>query len=327
MDRRAIIRFTTLLFFVFVVMLLSTAIGGVSYSPITVLQSLFSKSDSISVVIIRDLRFPRALLGFIVGAALAASGAAYQSLFRNPLADPYIIGSASGAALGATSIIALRLSSSMSVPLGAFAGSLLAAGAVYFFVNLGRSRSLVHLLLAGAAMSSFLSALVWLVLATRDQNAMQVLAWLMGNIAGKSWGGIGTALPFCFVGFIMLIVAARALDAFACGVEAAQGLGLPIRSATLWIVTAASLATAGAVAAGGIIGFVGMIAPHIARRFVGPTHRVLIPASALCGGLLLILADLAARTLIAPVELPVGVVTAVVGAPLFLFILWNYPRQ
>ena len=326
MLRRPAFQLFVLLLVLGLAILVSTCFGSVRVPLAEVWQALFSNGPDTSMTIIRDLRLPRAILGAIVGAALAASGAAYQSLFRNPLADPFIIGSASGAALGATLVISFGFAATVGISLGAFAGSLLATGGVYLIAALGRSGSLVHLLLVGAAASSFLSSLVWLALATKDQNAMQLLAWLMGNIAGKGWVGVTAALPYCAAGIALLALAARPLDALAGGDEVARGLGLPVRAATAWIVGAASLATAGAVAAGGIIGFVGMIAPHVARRLFGPTHRLLVPASALCGGLLLVIADLAARTLVAPTELPVGVVTALVGAPLFLAILWNHPK-
>lgn len=327
MLRRPAAKLTALLAVLGLAIVVSTCFGPVRIPLAEVWQAFISgDSDSSTALIVRDLRLPRALLGAIVGAALAASGAAYQSLFRNPLADPFIIGSASGAALGATLVIAFGYAATVGVSIGAFAGSLIATGGVYLFAAIGRSGSLVHLLLAGAAASSFLSALVWVVLATKDQNAMQVLAWLMGNISGKGWAGVATALPYCTAGIVFLSLASRPLDALAGGDEVARGLGLPVRAATAWIVGAASLATAGAVAAGGIIGFVGMIAPHVARRLFGPTHRLLVPAAAFCGALLLVLADLAARTLVSPTELPVGVVTAIIGAPLFLAILWNHPK-
>jgi iron complex transport system permease protein len=322
---RPLVRICFLIVGLVAAVLLSTALGSVRVPPGELWDALTGEASD-RTTIVRDLRLPRALLGAIVGAALAASGAAYQSLFRNPLADPFVIGSASGAALGATLVIAFGHAASVGVPLGAFVGSILATGGVYLFAALGRSGSLVHLLLAGAAASSFLSALVWLVLATKDQNAMQVLAWLMGNLAGKSWHGVTATLPWCFAGIALLALAARPLDALALGDGAARSLGLPVGAATAWIVGAASLATAGAVAAGGIIGFVGMIAPHIARRLVGPTHRRLVPAAALAGAVLLVASDLLARTLVMPTELPVGVVTALLGAPLFLAILWNHPK-
>lgn len=328
MKRRSRSLFLAFLFLsLIVVVMTATVIGPVRFSSSDVWNAFTDfKNQSSAASIVRDLRLPRALLGAIVGASLAASGAAYQSLFRNPLADPFMIGSASGAALGATLIIVLGAASSLSVPAGAFVGALMATLGVYLFATFGRSGSIVHLLLAGAAASSFLSALVWLVLATKDQNAMQVLAWLMGNLAGKGWSGVVMALPSCIIGMILLGIAARPLDALALGDDAARSLGLPVRLATAWIVGSASLATAGAVAAGGIIGFVGMIAPHIARRMIGPKHHLVIPASALVGGLLLVIADLVARTILAPRELPVGVITAILGAPIFLAILWNHPK-
>ncbi len=320
------LRFGLLLIALLAAVAASAALGSVRVPPVEVWAAIFGNGTESSSTIVRELRLPRSLLAAIVGASLAASGAAFQSLFRNPLADPFVIGSASGAALGATLVIALGAAGTFGVPLGAFVGALLATGGVFLFASLGKPGSLVHLLLAGAAASSFLSALVWLILSTKDQNAMQVIAWLMGNLAGKGWAGVVGALPFSLLGLAILQLASRPLDALTHGTETARALGLPVTLAAIAIVGGASLATAGAVAAGGIIGFVGMIAPHVARRIVGPAHRALTPAAALVGALLLVVADLAARTLVAPTELPVGVVTAIVGAPIFLAILWNHPK-
>ena len=319
-------RLVPLLLSLFLAIAASTALGSVRVSFGGLWNALMGEGEESNITIVRELRLPRALLAGIVGASLATSGAAFQSLFRNPLADPFVIGSASGAALGATLVIALGSAGTIGVSFGAFMGALFATGGVFLFATVSRPGSLVHLLLAGAAASSFLSSLVWLMLSTKDQNAMQVIAWLMGNLSGKGWAGITGALPFCAFGMAVLQVAARPLDALAHGGDTARALGLPVTLAAVGIVGGASLATAGAVAAGGIIGFIGMIAPHLARRIVGPMHRNLLPASALIGAILLVVADLAARTLVAPTELPVGVLTAIVGAPVFLAILWNHPK-
>ena len=321
------------LFFVLVVATVaSITVGAVPIPLRDIWLSLFSPTEGnpTTALIVREIRLPRAILAVIVGGGLAASGAAYQGLFRNPLADPFVIGSAAGAAVGATLVILFFPAASFghsAIPVGAFLGAVLTTGCVYLFAVVGRRGSLVQLLLAGAALSSFLSAVVWLLLSLKDHNTLQVLAWLMGSIAGKGWAGVASVLPYSLLGVGLLWVAARPLDALACGEATASGLGLPIRLATGWVVAAASLATAAAVAAGGIIGFVGLIAPHMARRLVGPTHLALIPASALCGGLLLLVADAAARTLVSPSELPVGVLTALVGGPCFLVILWKSPKM
>jgi iron complex transport system permease protein len=310
----------------------SVAVGAVRIPLGDVWRSLVSPGevDPTTALIVRDLRLPRAVLAVVVGAGLAASGAAYQGLFRNPLADPFVIGSASGAAVGATVVIifspAQTFLGQSGVPAGAFVGALLATGCVYLFATVGGRGSVVQLLLAGAAVSSFLSAVVWMLLSFNDQSTMQVLAWLMGSIAGRGWGGVTSALPYCALGVALLVVLSRPLDALTLGEETARGLGLPVRTATGAVVAAASLATAGAVAAGGIIGFVGLIAPHVARRLVGPRHAALVPASALVGGLLLLTADVAARTLRAPTEMPVGILTALVGGPFFLLIMVKTPK-
>ena len=313
-----------------VVILASVAVGAVWLDPVEVVRALgatgSSPSDSVARTIVFEIRLPRALLAACVGAGLAAAGTAYQGLFRNPLAEPFVVGAASGAALGATLAIVTGWQGPVPellspVPFGAFVGAVISATLTYGLSAVVRSESVVGLLLTGIAVATLLNAAVWVLMTWNDQDLARIVAWLMGSLSGRGWSDLSHIWPWLAVGGAGVWLLSRPLDALAEGEETARGLGLRVRIATGSIVGLASLATAAAVAAGGIIGFVGLIAPHIARRLVGETHAWLVPASALLGAALLVLADTAARTITAPVELPVGVVTAALAGPFFLYLL------
>jgi iron complex transport system permease protein len=305
-------------------LILSLGVGAVTLSPSQVMAALWAKAGGAATVapttltIIWDLRLARALLAVVIGAALATAGAAYQAVFRNPLADPFVIGASGGAALGATLAIVTGLPAVLPA---AFAGAVVAVALVYLLAQAGGRPNAVNLLLAGAALSTLLSSAVSLVMFLSDRNLHEIFAWLMGGLSGRSWPHLATAAPVILAGIAALWVLARPLDALTGGEESAQSLGLNLARARLAIVIAATLATAAAVAAGGIIGFVGLIVPHIGRRLGGGSHGRLIPLSALLGGLLVLLADDLARTVMAPVELPVGILMALIGAPFFLWLL------
>lgn len=312
------------------VLVTGIAVGAVWLRPDEVFRALGASSPSadhdVARTIVWELRLPRAILAACVGAGLAAAGVAYQGLFRNPLAEPFVIGAASGAALGATLVIVSGWQGPAPafvspVPLGAFAGALAAVMLTYGLSALVSSESVVGLLLTGVAVGTLLNAAVWVLMTWNDQDLARIVAWLMGSLAGRGWSDMDRLWPWLAAGSVGIWLLARPLDALAEGEETARGLGLRVRLTTGLVVVLASLATAAAVAGGGIIGFVGLIAPHIARRLVGETHAWLVPASALLGGTLLVLADTAARTVTAPVELPVGIVTAALGGPFFLFVL------
>jgi iron complex transport system permease protein len=259
----------------------------------------------------------------VVGAGLAGAGAAFQGLFRNPLADPFVIGASGGASLGATLAIVVSSSgggAAVSVPLAAFAGALMAVFIVYI-VAAASGDATASLLLAGATLSTVLSAVVALLMLLNDRNLQEIFGWLLGGFSGRSWGHLALSGPLLAIGLLGLWLLARPLDALACGEEGARSLGLPLTQARAAIVVAASLVTAAAVAASGIVGFVGLIAPHIARALVGAGHVRLIPVAALIGALLVLLADSAARSVAAPLELPVGIITALIGGPCFLWLL------
>jgi iron complex transport system permease protein len=312
----------------FITLLLSLGVGAVNLSPREVLDVMLGRGERVDasvVTIVWDLRLARVMLAALIGAGLASAGAAFQGLFRNPLADPFVVGASGGAALGATLAIVMNLrwgAAGMGpVPLAAFAGSLCAVAIVFAVAEVGGSAPVTALLLAGAALSTLLSAAVSTLLIMNDQPLYEVFAWLLGGLSGRSWPHLWASAPYLLFSLVWLWLLARPLDALACGEETAQSLGLSLHRTRAAVVAAASLTTAAAVATGGIIGFVGLIAPHIARLLFGGSHARLIPASALLGALLLLLADNLARTAIAPVELPVGIVTALLGGPFFLYLL------
>jgi iron complex transport system permease protein len=309
-------------------LLLSLGIGAVALPPARVLRVLLNRADPAlrpaDVAIVWDLRLARALLALVVGAGLAGAGAAFQGLFRNPLADPFVIGASGGASLGATLAIVVSSSgggAAVSVPLAAFAGALMAVIIVYIVAAASGGDATASLLLAGATLSTVLSAVVALLMLLNDRKLQEIFGWLLGGFSGRSWGHLALSGPLLAIGLLALWLLARPLDALACGEEDARSLGLPLTQARAAIVVAASLVTAAAVAASGIVGFVGLVAPHIARLLVGTGHARLIPVAALSGALLLLLADSAARSVAAPLELPVGIITALVGGPCFLWLL------
>jgi iron complex transport system permease protein len=307
---------------------LSLGMGAVALPPGRVLGALLDRANPAlrpaDVAIVWHLRLARALLVVLVGAGLAGAGSAFQGLFRNPLADPFVIGAAGGAALGATLVIVSGSPSAgavISVPLAAFAGALLAVVAVYTIAAASGGDATTSLLLAGATLSTILSAIVALLMLLNDRNLQEIFSWLLGGFSGRSWNHLALSGPLVAIGLAALWLLARPLDALACGEEGARSLGLPLTQARGAIVVSASLVTAAAVAASGIVGFVGLIAPHIARALVGAGHARLIPVAALVGALLLLLADSVARSVAAPLELPVGIITALVGGPCFLWLL------
>lgn len=303
-----------------VLSLLSLGMGAVSISPSETLSALSGNPVKEShATILWDFRVARVLLVILCGSALASAGSAFQGLFRNPLADPYIVGASGGAALGAT--LAVVFDRTVPIGVAGFLGALGAVLIVYAIAEASNFGSVVSLLLAGAAMSTMLSAIVSLLLLLSDEVLHEIFSWLMGGFSGRSWSHLTQASVAAFLGIAIILPMSRALDALSAGESSAEALGLDLRRARLLIVIGASLATAAAVSASGIIGFVGLIAPHLARRLVGASHAVVIPASMLLGSILLLIADDLARTIAAPLELPVGVFTALLGGPFFLFLL------
>ncbi|MGM0689402.1 MAG: FecCD family ABC transporter permease [Bacillota bacterium] len=275
--------------------------------------------------IILQIRAPRVLLAAAVGSSLAVAGAVFQGLFRNPMADPYVIGISSGAALGAVFAMlggfSLTLGGFGAVPLFAFAGGISTMIIVYSMARVGRAVPVMTLLLAGIAVSAFLSALVSLLTYFAGEKLHMVIFWMMGGLGGATWQQVVVMVPYALTGYICVSLFSRELNAMLLGEETASHLGVNTEVVKKILLVGASLLVAAAVSTSGIIGFVGLVVPHFVRLVAGPDHRFLIPASALLGASLLIATDTLARIVIAPSELPVGIITALIGAPMFVYLL------
>lgn len=279
---------------------------------------------SSTAVILFELRIPRVLLGVIVGAALAESGALFQALFRNPMADPAIVGVSSGAALGAVAVILLGgglLAGGLMVPVAAFGGALAVAFVVYRLARIGPAVQVATLLLAGIAVAAVISAVISLAMSLAGEQIRSIYFWLLGGLAGRGWDTLAAAAPLVMVGVVMALVSIRDLNVMALGEERASQLGLEIERFKRQALITGALLAGVAVSVAGVIGFVGLITPHILRLLLGADHRRLLPASLLGGAALLVLSDLAARTLLAPEEIPVGALTALLGGPFFIYLL------
>lgn len=310
--------------------ILSLGVGAIRVPLADVGSVLLGKgADWTSHAIIWELRLPRVLLAMLIGAGLAAAGTAYQGLFRNPLADPFVIGASSGAALGATVAVVTVPGGEpfAALPIVAFGGALGAVGLVYTLGGAGMISAQVTLLLAGAAVSTVFGSAVSLLMIFNDESLHVVFGWLMGGLSGRGWEHVAWGTPLMVGGLVWIWTLSRPLDALALGEKSAQGLGLSIVRTRLALVGAATLATATAVAIAGMIGFVGLMAPHAARTLFGPAHSRLLPASSLLGALLLLVADDLARSLAAPMEIPVGIVTSLLGGPFFLYLLRRHQRR
>jgi iron complex transport system permease protein len=276
--------------------------------------------------IVTQVRLPRAVLAFLVGAVLATAGGAYQGVFRNPLADPYLLGAASGAGLGATVAIvggaAALGGAAAATPVAAFVGALAAVGLAYGLgASADRVRANASLILAGVAVGALCGAVQTFLLQRDDEAVRDVYAWLLGRLNVAGWDDVGLLVPYATVSLGILLLAASRLDVLAVGDHEAEALGARPARVRLVVVVAATLGTAAAVAVSGLIGFVGIIVPHAVRLRSGPSYRRILPLATLLGGAFLCLADLVARTALAPAEIPIGVITAIVGAPFFLLVL------
>jgi iron complex transport system permease protein len=269
--------------------------------------------------IVGQLRMPRIVLGATVGAALAVAGAVMQGFFRNPMADPSIIGVSSGAAVGAVTVIAFPALLPFGVQSAAFFGALVAAFVVYALATQDGRTPVATLLLAGIAVQTFLGAVTSFVIVKSGESIREAMYWLMGHLNGSRWHEVELALPTVVLGTVVLLAYARDMNVLLAGEEDAHTLGVEVERTKQLLLAVASVVTAAAVAVAGVIGFVGLIVPHAMRLLVGPDHRVLLPTSAFAGGAFLVVADTVART--GEAELPVGIVTAFVGAPFFLYLL------
>lgn len=305
--------------------LLSVRLGHVPLSTEQVLQALSGRGDATHRRILLEIRLPRAILGILVGGGLALAGSVFQALLRNPLAEPYILGISGGSAAGAVLVLSLGLVtvSSALLPAAAFGGALLAVLLVFrVAASADRSLDVRVLLLAGVVVGSFFTAVIALILALSEAQAVRsAVLWMMGSLAGAGWESVGVVAAYTLPATLVLMGLARALNLMSVGEETASYLGTDVEGVKRIAYGVASLITAAGVAVAGIIGFVGLIVPHTLRLVVGSDQRVLLPLSFLAGGAFLTLADLGARLILDPTEIPIGVITAFLGVPLFLVLL------
>lgn len=299
--------------------LLAVAIGTMSIPPSALFDALRGVGSGVDATVVRTLRVPRVVLATLVGAGLGMSGAALQGTLRNPLAEPYLLGVSGGAAVGA--VFAMMLGFGIALlPVAAFAGALVAVAAAFFVAHVAGARGDPRvLLMAGVVVGAFANAAIMVVLANAEANTVRdALWWMMGSVSDATWPQIGVMSLYLLAGGGALVLLGPRIDVLALGEDAAAGLGLDVDAATRLVFVVASLLAAATVAAAGLIGFVGLVVPHIVRASGVRKHRPLLVGSALVGAALVVLSDLLARVLRPPAELPVGAVTALIGVPFFL---------
>jgi len=317
--------------FLLIALVLSLAIGSVFISPPELWQTLLGRGTEISTSILWKIRLPRTILIALTGAALGGSGAAYQGLFRNPLADPFLIGVASGAGLGAVIAMSIQWPYSfwglLAIPLAAFIAALLTVFIVYSLARVGQTIPTTSLILAGVAFSSFATSLTSFLMIRSTSEVRRALGWLLGGASQSGWTAILAIMPYLIIGLGILIFSGHALNVLQFGDDQAQQLGLNVTRTKRILLTASSLATAAAVAFSGIIGFIGLIVPHLTRLWFGPDYKRLLPLSILGGATALLVSDVIARVVLAPQEIPVGIITALAGAPFFLWVLRRTKNQ
>lgn len=323
--------FLTTFFFLIIAILVSLAVGSV-FLPLNDIFAVINRSGSeLATKILWDIRLPRTVLVALTGMALGGSGAAYQGLFRNPLADPFLIGISSGAGLGAVLAMSIDWTYSswglMAIPLAAFISALLTVAVVYFLARVGQTTPITNLILSGVAVSAFATSLMSFLMLRSDGELRRAMSWLMGGSTQLGWEFILVILPYLLIGLGVLILSGHTLNLLQFGDEQAQQLGLTVSRSKTIILIMASMATAAAVAFAGIIGFVGLIVPHIMRLWFGSDYRRLVPLSIIGGATALLFSDVIARVLLAPQEIPVGIITSLAGAPFFLWVLRRSKTQ
>lgn len=312
-------------------LILSLAIGSVFLSPAELWNALRGEGTQTAMQILWDIRLPRTVLIALTGAALGGSGAAYQGLFRNPLADPFLIGVASGAGLGAVIAMSIKWPYSfwglMAIPMASFVAAMLTVFIVYWLARVGHTVPITNLILAGVAFSSFATSLTSFFLLRSTGEVRRALGWLLGGASQSGWTAILAILPYLIIGLGGLTLSGHALNLLQFGDDQAQQLGLNVSRTKTILLISASLATATAVAFSGIIGFIGLIIPHVMRLWFGADYRRLLPLSIIGGAMALLISDVIARVALAPQEMPVGIVTALAGAPFFLWVLRRTKNQ
>lgn len=318
-------------FLLLIAFILSLAIGSVFISPVELWKILRGLGDETFTFIIWQIRLPRTVLVALTGAALSGSGAAYQGLFRNPLADPFLIGVASGAGLGAVIAMSIQWPYSfwglMAIPMSAFLAALITVFIVYFLARVGQTIPTTNLILAGVAFSSFATSLTSFLMLRSTSEVRRALGWLLGGASQAGWTAILAILPYIIIGLGILLINGHRFNLLQFGDDQAQQLGLNVTRTKTILLIAASLATAAAVAFSGIIGFIGLVVPHILRLWFGGDYRRLIPLSIIGGASALLFSDVVARIVLAPQEIPVGIITSLVGAPFFLWVLRTAKNQ
>lgn len=282
-----------------------------------------------SVTIIRNVRLPRVALGFVAGASLAVCGSGFQGIFKNPMADPFVLGVSSGAALGASIGIVLHFDGGFlgmsGITLLAFIGAFLTIGLVYSISRVGKRVPVSTLLLSGIAVSQTLSAAMSVIMIMNKQSMDQIMFWNMGSLNGKGWNQILMVLPYCILGILILLASSRELDIMLMGEDTASQLGVNVEFLKKKVLFASTLITAAVISVTGIIGFVGLVVPHVVRMITGPKHGILMPLSLVCGGAFLIICDTIARSA-ATWEIPVGIITSLCGGPFFVYLLGKMKR-
>ncbi|WP_263079404.1 iron ABC transporter permease [Endozoicomonas sp. Mp262] len=344
-SRRSMLLLIGLAIVLSAVVVVSVGTGPVSISPCDILGVLFEHLGFIHgpgneslALIIESIRLPRTLTGLIVGGSLAIAGASMQGLFRNPLADPSIIGVASGSALGASVAIVLGSTlfagatdgflQSVSISLFAFIGGIAATWLVYQTGTTGNGTSVATMLLAGVAINALVGASIGVLTYITDDISLRSLTyWQMGSIGGATWSLVLTCVVILLPVILLLCGYGQTINALLLGESEARHLGINVQRVKLELITLSAIAVGVSVSVSGMIGFVGLVVPHLIRLLAGPDHRVLLPASAMLGGILLVMADMVARVIVAPAELPIGIVTALMGAPFFMSMLWQQRQR
>jgi iron complex transport system permease protein len=345
-QRKRISIFLTLLVAALaVIFILAVGYGALGISPLRVIAILAGQlgvdfaagGDAVQSTVVLSIRLPRALLAVLVGAALGVSGAALQGLFRNPMADPGLIGVSTGSALAAAAAIVLGAAvvphlpaelNALMLPIAAFAGGALTTFIVYIIASREGRTEVATMLLAGIALNAITAAGIGLlVFISDDQQLRDLQFWLLGGLGGVTWERLLPTAPFIIMPTVALLLLARQLNAMLLGEAEARHLGFDVQRCKRWIIIMVALAVGASVALTGVIGFIGLVVPHLIRLMVGPDHRVLMPASIVLGASLLLVADLFARTMVLPAELPVGILTSCIGGPFFIWLLMRNRGQ